>query len=115
MTRFEEWAISRGSSFGALATRRATRFYLTLGYEGICNLLLKASMRRAHAYVTRKVLFRRPGWTDTPETLDPSRLSVNLSTLPQSAVRGSKTSDSQWVFAMVSGTHISVQRQNTPF
>jgi len=33
MTRFEEWAVSRGSRLVALATRRAARFYLALGYE----------------------------------------------------------------------------------
>ncbi|HEV3167435.1 MAG TPA: GNAT family N-acetyltransferase [Isosphaeraceae bacterium] len=33
MREFEEWARSRGSRLVALATRRATDFYLSLGYE----------------------------------------------------------------------------------
>lgn len=33
MTKFEEWAVSRGSKLVALATRRAAGFYLALGYE----------------------------------------------------------------------------------
>lgn len=33
MTRFEEWAASRGSRLVGLATRRAARFYSALGYE----------------------------------------------------------------------------------
>ena len=33
MSRFEEWASSRGSRLVALASRRAARFYLALGYE----------------------------------------------------------------------------------
>jgi GNAT superfamily N-acetyltransferase len=33
MTRFEQWAASRGSRLVALATRRAGRFYTALGYE----------------------------------------------------------------------------------
>jgi GNAT superfamily N-acetyltransferase len=33
MQQFEEWATSRGSKLVALATRRASAFYLSLGYE----------------------------------------------------------------------------------
>lgn len=33
MTRFEQWAASRGSKLVALATRRAGRFYSALGYD----------------------------------------------------------------------------------
>jgi GNAT superfamily N-acetyltransferase len=33
MACFEQWAKSRGSVLAALATRRATAFYLALGYE----------------------------------------------------------------------------------
>lgn len=33
MTRFEQWAASRGSRLIALATRRAAGFYSALGYE----------------------------------------------------------------------------------
>jgi len=33
MTRFEQWAVSRGSRLVALATRRAGDFYTALGYD----------------------------------------------------------------------------------
>ena len=41
MAGFEDWARSRGARLVALATRRAARFYLALGYEASATYFRK--------------------------------------------------------------------------